>query len=180
MSGKFGYWTGHRLFTTSNGQITAGVVSSAVAATRAKTDTYVRSFWWAQVSYASDGSQPVPGWWGAARVTFAAQVDIPGTLASCPDITSGEPDDRICAVGMFPTRYSEPEFAPSYDVVWTSPPNGVESTGQRKGNGVNFPRVVATLRCADQNGFFAGAAEPAYILRASIWGRVLWLSDVGP
>lgn len=178
---KHAYWTGARFQATSNAQysIANGAWNSTVAATRSQSDTYVRSVWWGYCSYTSDGTQPVPGWWAATSVYFVAQLDKTGALTATANLNSTEPVNRVALGGLKAERFSEPEFAPAYTVNWSMSPDGIIThTSRRKGDGVNYPRVVYGIHASDQNGFFVGAAEAGYIIRAAIYGRVLWESDV--
>ena len=178
--GKYSYWTGTRAWTTSNTQMPLGIFGMRNQAQRLPTDTYVKSFWWATFSYDSPGTGAVPSWWANANVYFVAQFDDTNTLTEPDSLGSDEPPGRIAMAGMYPKRYSNPEYSPNYQVVWTSPENGIETTGRRKGNGFQMPQVVAGLYAVDQNGYIGGSTEPSYLRRCSIWGRVLWESDSPP
>jgi len=178
---KHAYWRGVRFQTTSNAtyNLSTGSWEGSVAATRSQTDTYVRSVLWGYCSYGSDATLAVPAWWAATNVYFVAEVDTTGAATHTTNLTSAEPANRIAMAGMLPRRWSEPEFTPEYAVTWEMPPDGVIThTSRRKGDGVNYPRVLYAIHAGDQNGAFAGAAEAGYIIRASIYGRVLWESDV--
>lgn len=174
---KFSYWTGVRFWTTSNSQFVNPWFAGFTSALRLPSDTYVRSIWAAQCTYSSDASSPVPGWWQAANVYFAADFDATATQTHPHTLLSTETSDRLAIAGMTPDRYSEPEFAPSYGVVWRTSPPTVNTSGRRKGSGLSMPRVTYGVQAADQNAFFTGVAEPTLIIRCSIWGRILWESD---
>lgn len=178
---KYHYWQGVRFQATSNAQysVANGGWNSHVSATRSPSDTYVRSVWWANCSYLSDATQPVPGWWAAASAYFVAEFDHTATLLNTANLNTTEPTGRVAMGGMDPLRFSMPEFTPSYLVQWTTSPDGIIThTSRRKGDGTNSPRIVYGVHVADQNGFFSGAAGETNILRCNIYGRVLWESDV--
>jgi len=175
---KHSYWTGVRYWSTSNSQLTANGWVGSVAALRLPTDTYVRSIWWAQANYVSDGTGPNPGWWAAANVFFVAQFDALGVLTHPASISSTEPPNRVAMGGGYSRRWSMPEYPPTYTVSWECPAGGIETgTGRRKGDGVHMPKVWYAVIPADQNNYFNLGAEPAAIVRCSIYGRVLWESD---
>lgn len=177
----FYYWRGVRFSTTSNSQYTAGFCAGTIAANRAVDDQYVRSMWWAELSYGSDGTGGgPPSWWSSANVYFLAQFsDIPGLTHPDP-LVSGEPDDRIAMSGMIPDRNENVQFTPAYTVNWSMSRDGLFTEGRKTGTGITFPYVVYGVSAQDYNGYFALAAEPGGIIRCNIWGRVLWQSSVGP
>jgi hypothetical protein len=178
---KHSYWTGVRFWATTNAaySVANAAWNGSVAATRLQSDTYVRSVWWGYCSYGSDATLAVPAWWAAANVYFVAEVDTTGAATKTTNLNSAEPKNRVAMAGMMPRRWSQPEFTPEYTVTWEMPQDGViTGTSRRKGDGVNYPRVMYGIHAGDQNGAFAGAAEAGYIIRAAIYGRVLWESDV--
>lgn len=178
MPGKHRYWRGVAVWTTSNAQMPPAGIHSSVSANRLPTDTYVRSLWWVTLGYSSDGTGSVPGWWNAAAVTFTVDFDILGSGGANPPLQSNEPPNRLGFAGLRPQLFETPGFPGLYQVAWEGPPDGIQlGQARHKGDGTHFPQVTAQLNYQDQNGYFNGTAEPSYILRCRIAGRVLWESD---
>lgn len=179
---KYRYWVEAHLQSTSNAQFDAnGWVSNHLGALRSSSDTLARVIMKAQFSYASDASGGVPGWWAQASVYAACDWDPTASLTRPTAIGGGVPAERRLLVEKLnPARYSNPEYTPEYQVVWTSPYPITSVKGMRKGNGVDTPRIVYGVRAIDQYAYFnqAAPAEAAGIYRASIVIRAEWLSDL--
>lgn len=177
--GKYSHWTGVPVWTTSNAQMPPSGIHFSSSAPKSPSDTYVRSIWWITLGYSSDGTGGVPGWWNAAQVLFTVDFDILGSGGANPPLQTGEPPNRLGFCGLRPQQFETPGFPGLYQVAWEGPPDGLYlGQSRRKGNGVQTPQVTAQLNYHDQNGYFNGTAEPSYILRCTISGRILWESDL--
>jgi hypothetical protein len=157
------YWNEVRRALTSNTQFQAVTPTfGRVPALRRDDDLYVRSVWHARLSYVSDLSNPVVGWWGQAQVRLVIGWD-PANADSPSDIGDNDPL-TLGFMGMNP-RYSVWPDASAYQVDW-----------DMEGIGV-LPGLIYSVYYYDQNGFFAGTAEASSIRRLQVTGRVLWASS---
>lgn len=172
------YWTEVKLALTSNTQFPAAApVKVNKQATRRDDDEYVRSIWHARLSYVSDLSDPVVGWWGQAQVRLVVCWD-PQNLNTPTDIGTNDPH-HLGFMGMNP-RYVPWVDGTAYQVDWDMDGSQLVLDTSRLGTGLGIkPGVIAALYYADQNGFFAGV-EAASIRRAQITGRILWASSQAP
>ena len=173
------YWTEVREALTSNAQFQVVTPTlKSVQATRRDDDQYVRSVWHSRLSYVSDLSNPVVGWWGQAQVRLVITWD-PQHLGSPSDIGANDPH-TLGFIGLNP-RYSVWPDASAYQVDWDSDGRQLELETARNGLGEGVrPAVIASMYYYDQNGFFSGAAEPSSIRRLQVTGRVLWASSQAP
>ncbi len=178
--GQYKYWTGVRFVTTTNSQIPlAAPVTAQRLATRSNEDEYIRSIWWAELSYRSDGiSPPIDGWWSAASVRLVIQWDPLGAVAP-HDINFPTPD-HLGFADLQP-RYTRISDAGGYVVQYESPPQGVVlKTARKPFDLTHRPGVLASLWYFDQNAAWSRIVEPTAQVRARISGRVLWSTDVPP
>jgi hypothetical protein len=173
------YWNEVRRALTSNTQFQAVTPTfGRVPALRRDDDLYVRSIWHARLSYVSDLSNPVVGWWGQAQVRLVVSWD-PENLNTPSDIGDDDPL-TLGFMGLNP-RYSVWPDASAYQVDFDMDGSQLILDTSRLGDGVGvLPGLLYSMYYYDQNGFFSGVAEPSSIRRLQVTGRVLWASSQAP
>jgi hypothetical protein len=146
-------------------------------ATRTTSDTYVRSVWQPRVVVKIDPAvqPPVDNWWDSARVVLSVRFDSTGTggAGSGPYLAS-----TVGTEDLYP-RIVRGDASNAEQYVIFEPLYGpLKFTTARKGDGVNFPRIVAAMWCSDHHGVFPNAGS-FFSIKTSIElsATVVWASD---
>lgn len=174
---KFHYVT--RTFTEGSSVVSAPAPIGLLTriATRTTSDTYVRSVWQPRVVVKIDPvvSPPPDDWWTAARVIMSVRFDSTGTggAGSGPYLAS-----TIGTEDLYPTVVRGDTSNAEQYVIFAPLYGPLKFTTARKGDGVNFPRVIASIWNTDHVGVFVNpggifSVKTSWELSAT----VVWASD---
>jgi hypothetical protein len=146
-------------------------------ATRLTTDTYVRSYHFPRMITRIDPSvsPPADEWWNGARVIFAVKFRSDGVTSA----GVGPYDTHtIGTLDLYPRVIRDsPANALSY-VIFEPIGGPLKLDTSRKGDGVNFPRIITTLWDTDHNGVFPNPASFFSVEHSITWSStIVWASD---
>jgi hypothetical protein len=169
----------HRTRTDSFLNVSAAAPTLGVVdiASRTTSDTYVRSVWSPRFITRIDPAvaPPIDEWWNGARVSFTLRFSSNGSSSA------GVTEDDASMVGIVdlyprPIRDS-PLNALSY-VIFEPLDGPVKFVTARRGDGVNFPRVISAFWPLDHNAVFQNPGGIYSVVHSwSSHNVVIWASD---
>ena len=174
---KFHYVQRQRKQVALAASITDPTSTLTFVASRTLSDTYVRSVWspWLRTVIDPAVSPPADEWWVDATVSFTARVS---TNASTGAGTSEDEPTVVMITELYPTIVRDSPLNGLSYVTW-SPLSGPQiAHTARKGDGVNFPRVISAMWPADLHGVFVNPGGIYSVKHSFGWhGVVVWASD---
>jgi len=169
----------HRTRTDQFLQTTAPLPITGVVdiGSRTTSDTYVRSVWSPRLITRIDPSvsPPITEWWNGARVAFTLRFSSNGS--SSPGVTEDDAS-MVGIIDLYPRFIPDsPLNALSY-VVFEPLDGPAKFVTSRKGDGVNFPRVISAFWPQDHNAVFQNPGGIYSVVHSwSCHNVVVWASD---
>ncbi len=152
--------------------------NATFTASRAATDTMVRSLWSPQLVSQIDPTinPPVTGWWVDAEVQLSMRFEKGGVAGpgGGPFLAS-----TFGTVKLYPTYFPDSALDATSYVVWTPKESPTVIETARKGLGTFTPFVNVSMWAADFHGTFANPGGGFSVKHSVNWtGTVVWASDV--
>jgi hypothetical protein len=169
----------HRTRTDTFMSVSAGLPVTGVVdiGSRNQSDTYVRSVWSPRFVTRIDPSTspPIDEWWNGARVSFTLRFSSTGS--SSPGATEDDAT-MVGIIDLYPTVVRDsPTNALSY-VIFAPLDGPAKFVTSRKGDGVNFPRVISAFWPQDHNAVFQNPGGLYSVVHSwSSHNVVIWASD---
>ena len=174
---KFHYVQRARKQVSAAASLTDPTSTQTFVASRTLSDTYVRSVWspWLRTVIDPSVSPPIDEWWIDASVSFTARFSSDGSTGA------GTSEDEPTVVGiteLYPTAVRDSPLNGLSYVTWAPRTGPSIFHTSRKGDGVNFPRVIAAMWPADFHAVFINSGGLSSVKHAFGWhGVVVWASD---
>lgn len=169
----------HRTRSDSFMNVSAALPTLGVAdiASRRTDDTYVRSVWSPRFITRIDPAvaPPIDEWWNGARVSFTLRFSSTGSSSA------GATEDDASMVGivdLYPRVVRDSALNALSYVIFEPLDGPVKFVTARKGDGVNFPRVVSAFWPQDHNAVFLNPGGLYSVVHSwSSHNVVVWASD---
>lgn len=146
-------------------------------ATRTTSDTYVRSYHEPRIVTEIDPSvsPPQSNWWNGVRAVFSVRFDKSGSsgTGSGPFLAS-----TIGTLDLYPRYVGDTALNGLQYVIFEPIGGPLKLVTARKGDGVNFPRIVTSMWNTDHNGVFQNPGGIFSVKHSITWtSTIIWASD---
>lgn len=169
----------HRTRSDQFMQTTATPPLTAVVdiGSRTTSDTYVRSVFYPRLITRIDPAvaPPIDEWWNGARVSFTLRFSSNGS--SSPGVTEDDAS-MVGIVDLYPRVVRDSALNALSYVIFEPLDGPFKLVTSRKGDGVNFPRVIAAFWPLDHNAVFQNPGGIYSVVHSwTSHNVVVWASD---